>query len=208
MSIITVGFEESFDDWRVKTNLISSNAGDLGLLNTTVKTSIINAVNELNTRSTDIGTLASLNTSYTSDLVGAINEVNTNADQNTTDTATNTSSIGTINSKITARIPFVHDSIKSLANAGSGQVLDTETYDSFYFTVNFSPLVITELNMAVGRKVNLVLVNGTSATITWPVGTIWNAGTPGVLTSGIDVVELFKIDTGVILATLIGTNYS
>ena len=63
--------------------------------------------------------------------------------------------------------------------------------------------------MAVGRVVRLVLINPGSVVISWPTGTIWNSGqVPTFTTTGTDVVELFKIAPGVILATLIGNDYS
>lgn len=68
-----------------------------------IDTGIYNAKNEADTNATNIGDLTSLTTDTKSTLVGAINEVDSHADtnagnisQNTTDIATNTSHIGTM----------------------------------------------------------------------------------------------------------------
>ena len=47
MSLITVSLADTFDDWRVKTNSIGTNTGDLVVLNTTNKSSLVAAINEL-----------------------------------------------------------------------------------------------------------------------------------------------------------------
>jgi hypothetical protein len=47
MANIIVSGEDTFDEWRQKTNLVSVNTGDITTLNTTDKSSIVNAVNEL-----------------------------------------------------------------------------------------------------------------------------------------------------------------
>lgn len=48
MAIITINLVDTFNQWRVKSNTISALTGDLVLLNTTDKTSIVNAINQLN----------------------------------------------------------------------------------------------------------------------------------------------------------------
>ena len=72
--------------------------GDLTTLNTTVKTSLVGAVNEVDTNekanATNIGTLSSLTTTEKTTLVGAINEVDSNS-------KTNTTNIGTLSSLTT-----------------------------------------------------------------------------------------------------------
>lgn len=75
------------------TDQIITNIGDLINLQTTNKTNIVSAVNEVNTNTnnntTKIGNLNSLQTTTKSSLVNAINEVNTN-------TISNTSNIGNL----------------------------------------------------------------------------------------------------------------
>ena len=61
--------------------------GDITALDTTVKTSAVNAINEVNGKAEDnadnIGTLANLTTTAKTDLVSAINELDSHADTNT-----------------------------------------------------------------------------------------------------------------------------
>jgi hypothetical protein len=209
MAIITVALTDSFDDWRVKHNNIATEIGDLATLLTTDKIEIVSAINELQVRTVDIGVLASLDTDYQVNLVGAINEVNTNADQNTVDTATNTSDIATINSTLTAQLPYAHDVINVYGNAGSGIVFDADTYDGYDIIVNFSPLVITFTGLPVGRSFKVVMTNPGLGTITWPAEVKWPSGVePTWTTTGVDIVEFYRVDASNIYATLVGLNYS
>ena len=47
MAIVTVNLVDTFDEWRVKTNTISTNSGDLATLTTTDKTNLVSAINEI-----------------------------------------------------------------------------------------------------------------------------------------------------------------
>tara|TARA_B110000495_G_scaffold90915_1_gene78542 strand:+ start:350 stop:1225 length:876 start_codon:yes stop_codon:yes gene_type:complete len=47
MSIVTVNLIDTFDEWRIKTNLIGSNTGSLTSLNTTNKNSLVESLNEI-----------------------------------------------------------------------------------------------------------------------------------------------------------------
>jgi hypothetical protein len=49
MANVIVSEEDTFYQWRQKTNIVSVNTGDIATLNTSDKTSIVNAVNELKT---------------------------------------------------------------------------------------------------------------------------------------------------------------
>lgn len=49
MSIVTVNLIDTFDEWRIKTNTVSTQGGDLATLSTTDKTSLVNAINEIET---------------------------------------------------------------------------------------------------------------------------------------------------------------
>ncbi len=50
MAIVSVNLIDTFDEWRVKTNNIGTNTGDLTTLNTTDKSSIVAAINELSNK--------------------------------------------------------------------------------------------------------------------------------------------------------------
>ena len=75
MAIINVTLKDTFDDWRGKTNALAIETGDLSLLQTTYKTNIVGAINELKLRADEQGNLADLDTVYKGDIVGAINEL-------------------------------------------------------------------------------------------------------------------------------------
>ena len=47
MSTVTVNLADTFEEWRTKTNTIGSSAGDLSSLNTTDKSSLVAAINEV-----------------------------------------------------------------------------------------------------------------------------------------------------------------
>jgi len=51
MTQVTVNLTDTFEDWRVKTNLIGANQGDLTTLTTTNKSSYVAAINEINATS-------------------------------------------------------------------------------------------------------------------------------------------------------------
>jgi len=54
MSVVTVNLIDTFDEWRLKTNTLGSETGDLTTLATTAKGSIVAAVNELANDNTDL----------------------------------------------------------------------------------------------------------------------------------------------------------
>ena len=47
MALVTVNLVDTFEQWRVKTNTIASNGGDLTSLATSDKTSLVNSLNEI-----------------------------------------------------------------------------------------------------------------------------------------------------------------
>ena len=49
MAIVTVNLVDTFDEWRVKTNTLGTETGDLANLATDNKTSIVAAINEVDT---------------------------------------------------------------------------------------------------------------------------------------------------------------
>ena len=53
MAIQVVNLTDTFDQWRVKTNLIGSTFGDLTTLSTTNKSSLVAAINEIYTNDSD-----------------------------------------------------------------------------------------------------------------------------------------------------------
>jgi hypothetical protein len=64
MSIIETNITDSFNQWRLNTNQIGNDVGDMALLDTTDKTSLVDAVNEVNdATSTLAGTVSSMESS-------------------------------------------------------------------------------------------------------------------------------------------------
>ena len=53
MSSVTVNLSDTFEQWRVKTNSIGSQSGDLGSLSTTAKGSLVDAINEIASSDSD-----------------------------------------------------------------------------------------------------------------------------------------------------------
>jgi hypothetical protein len=70
MAVTNVSQSETFDQWRVKTNTVSTNLGDAATL-TTSATTAVGGVNELKG---NVGTLNNLTTTDKSNLVAAVNE--------------------------------------------------------------------------------------------------------------------------------------
>jgi hypothetical protein len=54
MSLINVDLSDTITGWRTKTNDIATNLGDLVLLTTTDKDSLVDAINELDRRSINV----------------------------------------------------------------------------------------------------------------------------------------------------------
>ena len=105
MEKIDVGIHNA----QIKADVNGNNIGDLNNLETTVKSSLVGAVNEVNTKATNnntnIGVMTNLQTVDKTSLVGAVNEVNTIATGNSTNIGTmanlqtveKTSLVGAIN---------------------------------------------------------------------------------------------------------------
>ena len=53
MALVTVSLTDTFDEWRIKTNTLGTNTGDLTVLSTTDKTSLVAAINEIFTNDSD-----------------------------------------------------------------------------------------------------------------------------------------------------------
>jgi len=70
MAVTNVSQSETFDQWRVKTNTVSTNLGDAATL-TTAATTAVGGVNELKG---NVGSLNNLTTTDKSNLVAAVNE--------------------------------------------------------------------------------------------------------------------------------------
>lgn len=158
MPINTVNESNTFDEWRIITNLIKDAVGDKDTLNTTTTTSLVASINEVFGK---LGNNSSLNTTETSTLVLALNEVLTKlGDVSTltttatssavaaineldTDTETNASNIGTIESLTTSANTLVGAINEILTERGVLTNLNTDAQDS----------VVNSINEVLGRQV-------------------------------------------------------
>lgn len=149
--------------------------GDITALSTTVKTSAVNAINEVNGKTEDnadnIGTLANLTTTANTDLVSAINEVDSHADTNTTNIG-NLSRLNTVD--------------KSDIVSAVNEVERNASYRISKNTYNFAPTFSDETSYAVGDYVtyNGVLYKCTTA----HTAGVWVAGHFTAVTVGGDFV--------------------
>ena len=53
MAVTVVNLTDSFDEWRIKTNTLGTNTGDLTTLSTTAKNTLVAAINEIYTNDSD-----------------------------------------------------------------------------------------------------------------------------------------------------------
>ena len=98
MAIVTVNLVDTFDEWRLKTNSLGSNTGDLATLATTDKSSIVAAINEIHTDDSD--DMEHLLDDTTPQLGGNLDlnskDITGTGDINVTGTLTATSIAGTV----------------------------------------------------------------------------------------------------------------
>jgi len=98
MAITKINDNTKFLEWKDITNAIIDAVGNLGGLTTTDKTSIVNAINELDS---EIGILGTLTTTDQDSLVKAINEVDALVDVNIANILTIVNDIGNLGSLTT-----------------------------------------------------------------------------------------------------------
>ena len=153
MSKIDAGLHEADSD--AKTAI--SEIGDLTNLTTTVKSSLVSAINEVDGETAQIGNLSNLTTTANTDLVSAINEVDAEADTNTTAIGTLANLETAVKTNLVGAVNEVNSNVGDLSN------LDT-TYKSN--TVGAINEVINSLNVSVIKTYNTTAeVAGINATI-------------------------------------------
>ena len=118
------------------------NLGDINNLNTTNKTNIVAALNEVNSLALGIGTLANLNTTDKASVVNAINEVNNKANTiglltnlSTTEKSSIVGSINEVNGKI-GNLSSLNTTNKNNAISAINEVNTKTDSISSYFNVN------------------------------------------------------------------------
>lgn len=141
-----------------------------------IDTGIYNAKNEADTNATNIGDLTTLTTEAKSTLVGAINEVDSHADtnaenitQNTTDIATNTSHIGTMTNLTTTEKSNLVGAVNELKTEADTNKSNIENFNLSSFTsldytkistTNGNVLNVSEITVAKNSDGSLAKIYG------------------------------------------------
>jgi hypothetical protein len=90
MAITVVNLTDTFDEWRVKTNTLGTNTGDLTTLSTTAKGTLVAAINEIFSNDSDDmeNVVDDTSPELGGDLVLNSNDITGTGDINTTGTLT------------------------------------------------------------------------------------------------------------------------
>ena len=164
MALVTVNLVDTFDEWRVKTNSISTNGGDLTTLTTTDKSDLVSAVNEVKTTSTN--NLIDIVEDTTPELGGNLNlnsnDITGTGNINITGTLTATLASTTTavtqtlgdNSTKVATTAYVSTTVSSTSVGGdlTGSISNSQ--------INSNVVGITELNVTDGTAGQLLSTNG------------------------------------------------
>ena len=142
MTIEQVPQSDTFDQWRIRTNVISNNVGNLDLLSTTTKTNLVASISEVNDfinaqipifeanislLNSLIGNLLLLTTTEKTNLVGAINELDLATLQKVTDNGATTTTPSTFSGGITVSTVDISGTINTPTGKGiQGQVLTSQ----------------------------------------------------------------------------------
>lgn len=110
MPLVTVNLIDTFDEWRIKTNTVASQGGDLATLSTTDKTSLVNAINELETQDSIENIVEDLSPQLGNDL-----DLNTHDIVGTGNINITGSYTGTLTSTVTGVTQSVGDNSTKLA---------------------------------------------------------------------------------------------
>lgn len=164
MALVTVNLVDTFDEWRIKTNSISTNGGDLTTLTTTDKSDLVSAVNEVKTTSTN--NLIDIVEDTTPELGGNLNlnsnDITGTGNINITGTLTATlastttavtQSLGDNSTKV-ATTAYVSTTVSSTSVGGdlTGSISNSQ--------INSNVVGITELNVTDGTAGQLLSTNG------------------------------------------------
>jgi hypothetical protein len=164
MALVTVNLVDTFDEWRIKTNSISTNGGDLTTLTTTDKSDLVSAVNEVKTTSTN--NLIDIVEDTTPELGGNLNlnsnDITGTGNINITGTLTATLASTTTavtqtlgdNSTKVATTAYVSTTVSSTSVGGdlTGSISNSQ--------INSNVVGITELNVTDGTAGQLLSTNG------------------------------------------------
>jgi len=172
MAIPQIYQYDFFSDWRAITNLISTQVGDIDLINLAEsdRDSVVESINKVISNE---GTLASLTTTSKTSLVSSINEVNASVGNKTTlKTTAKTSLVSSIN-----------EVVDSLLIGSITFSIGTETDEVIRISGQLKDKEGNNLAIPVGIQVYLSdNANGLSLAATAPSGG-WVIGTTGILLS-------------------------
>ena len=166
MALVNVNLVDTFDEWRTKTNTISSNQGDLATLNTTDKSTLVKALNEIKTGEND--NLANIVEDTTPELGGNLvlnsKDITGTGNINITGTYTGvlastvygtTQSAGDNSTKISTTA-YVNNAVGGTAVGGdfTGTVANAQ--------IGANKVGIAELNVSDGTNGQLLSTNGSN----------------------------------------------
>ena len=164
MAIVTVNLVDTFDAWRVKTNTISTNSGDLATLNTTDKSTLVKALNEI--KSSTSAKLENIVEDLTPQLGGHLdlNSKNITGTGNINITGTFT---GTLASSVTAVTQSTGDNSTKIATTafvngavGAASVGGDLSGTIANAQIGANKVGIAELNVTDGTNGQLLSTNG------------------------------------------------
>ena len=183
MALTEVLRSDTFEQWRTKTNTVSSDLGDRATLsaNITANTSLVGAINELQS---DIGVIGSLSTFAASNVVAALNELKTGSSVTISGTKTFSSNLNlssgqaytidgtSVLNATTLGSGVVNSSLTTVGTIGTGTwqgTIISPTYGGTGINNGSRTLTISTGNLtlqtAVGGSSLLLPASGTVATL-------------------------------------------
>lgn len=183
--------KDSFDQWRLKINEVSDKIGDLLYLETTEKSTLVGAINELNTLITDIELL--------------YNGIQATVDDLELDIADIEEDIVTLDVKI----PYPKDKLYNYGTPISGSTIEllSTLYDSHYITCPVGSLTINMTDLPVGRSVILILKGASTCTLTFPGILEFEGSIEPTYSANEDRLLIQKISASKIHAVVQGLNF-
>jgi hypothetical protein len=176
MPTVTVNLSDTFEQWRVKTNNIGTNTGDLNSLSTTAKGSLVDAINEVVSSDSDDmenlidDTLPQLGGNLDLNNFNIINSGNGVSDINVSGSVTAQSFIGTVDI-ITDQSPELGASLdlNGFDILGTGSIADTVTGTTQSPNDNSTKFATTAyVDAQVSGQTISTLLSLTDTTITTP----------------------------------------
>lgn len=179
---------EDIADWRTDCNILCDSINDLELLETSTKATLVSSINEVKD-SFNVLVIAT---------DGIIVEGEALKDDAENILARST--------ELAASVPCDFDDLVDHGNAGTSLTIDCCAHDTHVFNCDQSTLTLSFSNFISGRTIKLVISNGLSCTITYPVNVKFIGGTAPTLSSNQTRLVVQKLTTD-IHVFIEGTNF-